>query len=97
LHGGYDTVLYDVTDFVEEIDRATLRPGDTLSLACDQVHALQRICEGTQSLFVEGPTLRHHSTAFYTDGTRRNFSDFTGLYSDFLAHLDRDPSRFEVG
>jgi predicted metal-dependent enzyme (double-stranded beta helix superfamily) len=92
LRGGYDTVLYDVSGSVKETGRATLRPGGTLSLDCDQVHALERICEGTQSLFIEGPTMRNYSTAFPVDGEPRDFVDFTGRSPDFLARLDQDPA-----
>jgi hypothetical protein len=87
LDGGYVSFLYDVSNGLQLIDKPAFRPGDVLSLRHNDVHALTEICEGTLTLFIEGPTLRNFSTAYYLDGSHRNFIDFGGLRTKFLEHL----------
>jgi hypothetical protein len=87
LNGGYTSVLYSVSNGLTSIEKPTFRPGDVLSLRHYEVHALTEICEGTLTLFIEGPTITHFSTAFYLDGERRNFVDFHGRREQFLERL----------
>ncbi len=87
LHGGYLSVLYGSGDDLQPIDKEMFRPGDVLNLRHYDIHALTEICEGTLTLFIEGPTVRNFSTAFYLDGSRRDFADFSGRRGDFLHRL----------
>jgi hypothetical protein len=87
LNGGYTSVLYDASNALQVIEKPTLRSGDVLSLHHNEVHALTEICEGTLTLFIEGPTITRFSTAFYPDGRRRNFVDFPGRRKQFFDRL----------
>jgi predicted metal-dependent enzyme (double-stranded beta helix superfamily) len=87
LDGGYTSVLYNVKSDLLPIEKPTFRVGDVLSLRHYEIHALTEICEGTLTLFVEGPTITDFSTVFYLDGKRRNFVDFHGRREQFLERL----------
>lgn len=88
LSGGYESILYDVSGDISEINREALSPGGILSLGYDDVHALESIRDNTKSLFVEGPTMRNYSTAFPFDGEPCDFVDFDGRLPGLLDALD---------
>jgi predicted metal-dependent enzyme (double-stranded beta helix superfamily) len=87
LRGGYDSILYSTAAGVTPIERRTFKPGDVLSMTHDQVHALTEICEGTQTLFIEGPTIKHFSTVFPVDSPPRDYPDFHGLWDGVMLGL----------
>lgn len=92
LRGGYDSILYEVSPGIGETivpkETSTFRPGDTLSLAHDQVHSLTEIHEGTQTLFIEGPVLSNFSTAYPPVGPPQRYFDFYGLERGFMSRLE---------
>jgi predicted metal-dependent enzyme (double-stranded beta helix superfamily) len=89
LNGGYESVLYEVADNTTVLPKeaSVYNPGDVLSLTHHQVHSLTAIREGTQTLFVEGPTITNFSTSYPPGGPPREHYDFYGLVNGFLAGL----------
>jgi hypothetical protein len=57
-------------------------------LGWERVHKLSGLLEGTVTLVVESPVVRHFSEAFYEDsGQPRLFYDFTELHSRLSAEM----------
>jgi hypothetical protein len=87
LAGSYESIWYDVGNQLAEVRRQIFRSGDILSMAHEEVHSLTNIVEGTQSLFLEGPTRANFSTSFPIGGDRQTWVDFDGRWSSTLGRL----------
>lgn len=65
-----------------EKERQSYTPGNVYTLEWQRVHKLSGLIDGTVTLVVESPVVRHFSEAFYDEsGQPRLFYDFTGLHS----------------
>ncbi len=53
--------------------------GDAYVVRHDEIHKLSDLCDGTITLVVESPLVRHFSEAFYGGGAVR-FYDFAGMH-----------------
>jgi hypothetical protein len=71
-----------------EAERRSHSQGDVYMVEWRRVHKLSGLSDGTVTLVVESPVVRHFSEAFY-DGTDqpRLFYDFTGLHSRLSAEM----------
>jgi predicted metal-dependent enzyme (double-stranded beta helix superfamily) len=89
LQGGYTSVSYeyDSSEGLTATSRGHFGPGDVLSLTHEEIHSLEQIVDGTQSLFIEGPTRKHFSTAFPAGGEPVRHYDFDGRWNDFIDHM----------
>jgi hypothetical protein len=92
LRGGFVHHDYAWSDegLIEVIEaRRRLSQGDAYSVSWSQIHRLSELIDGTLTLVVESPAVRHYSEAFYEDeaGPRR-FLDFVELHSRLLADVE---------
>ena len=83
--GGLVHHFFERTDdglFELENERQSYSQGDVYTLEWQRVHKLSGLIDGTVTLVVESPVVRHFSEAFYDQSSQpRLFYDFTGLHS----------------
>ena len=59
--------------------RRTYQRGDAYAVRHNEIHKLSELCDGTLTLVVESPLVRHFSEAFY-GGAPVRFYDFAGMH-----------------
>ncbi len=71
---------------IQPIDSRRMRPGDTMVLAPEEIHALSELRDGTLSLIVQGRPVRSFSEVF-ENGEVRRYSDLGAKLTDLQASL----------
>jgi hypothetical protein len=89
LTGGYTATTWQVApDGPFEAGNTIYSEADVMSLSSTEIHSLRDILPNTRTLVVEGPLIKHYSTAYYPGGCQsRRFPDFTARWPDLRAAL----------
>lgn len=82
LTGGYIATTWQLRDTNAPVTHdITYTKSDIMSLDSAKIHSLRDIFPGTRTLVIEGPTIKHYSTAYSTDHNQdRTFPDFTARW-----------------
>src|SRR5260221_1207762 len=93
LRGGFTDTRYvrshkddPESGSIQPIDSRRMRPGDTMVLAPEEIHALSELRDGTLSLIVQGRPVRSFSEVF-ENGEVRRYSDLGAKLTDLQASL----------
>jgi hypothetical protein len=89
LAGSFLSRSYEIGAPMRMVGEARIQAGDWLSLEHTEIHALADIAEGTHTLVIQGPILRHHSTGYdQLTGNGTQFPDFAELHRRLSTELD---------
>lgn len=82
LTGGYVATTWQLSDTkVLATQDITYRKSDIMSLDSAEIHSLRSIFSETRTLVIEGPILKHYSTAYSIDHDQIHvFPDFTARW-----------------
>lgn len=91
LSGGFVHRVFERTsDGLRELadERRSFMKGDAYTVPWQRVHKLDELEDGTLTLVVESPIVRHFSEAFYdTSSSPSVFYDFVALHSRLVADM----------
>jgi hypothetical protein len=91
LNGGFVHRVFERTDDgLRELadERQSFMKGDAYMVPWQRVHRLDELADGTLTLVVESPIVRHFSEAFYGPSSSPSvFYDFVALHSRLVADM----------
>lgn len=92
LTGGYTATTWHLRDAEILVARdITYKKSDIMSLDSEKIHSLSDISPGTRTLVIEGPIIKHYSTAYSLDRKQSLvFPDFTARWPELRESLSNN-------